>query len=315
MNSIDAKQYNFLQQNLPGNDAYGQTGAQGNTGIDGNSIYFTPYILNTVEGRNSCEELIKTGKELSNNEFYNNKNVTYKTNDLIIDKLGDVYILRIADKSDSEEIILESIFYLNNIFSQGTITDSLQCILKCDEAEDSSVYFRKQPNNAYLGEYDIKTSSPYFYHRDRYIKRLCGSWLYFSINVPESDYGNFIYKYTLLFPNGQKLEKLTENTSCEIFVDNRYIYSCRPSNSTITILKQLFSSNKEYEYSFSKLIANYIAEECKAYVEISDKESHNIYRVYADEIQQPETNNSDDNNYYEINDNYLEIDINQENNG
>ena len=45
MNSIDAKGYNFLQQNSPGNDGYGQIGLKGETGEDGNSVYFTPYIL------------------------------------------------------------------------------------------------------------------------------------------------------------------------------------------------------------------------------------------------------------------------------
>ena len=49
MNSIDAKQYNFLQQNLPGNDGYGQIGVRGNTGIDGNSVYFTPYVMYSLD--------------------------------------------------------------------------------------------------------------------------------------------------------------------------------------------------------------------------------------------------------------------------
>ena len=297
MNSIDAKQYNFLQQNLPGNDGYGQVGAKGDTGMDGNSIYFTPYILNTEQGMNECRKLILGGKELSDNKFYDGKVITYKTNDLIIDKLGDVYTLRFTDNSEETENEIEDIIYLNNIFSESSITGNpLQCTLKCDENIDSSTYFKAQPNEAYLGEYDLKTCSPYIYHRDRYIRRLCGSWIYFSINIPESDYDNFIYKYNLLFPNGQKLEKISENTACEIFVDNRYVYSCRPSDSSIAELTAALSFNSaedsnEYEYEFSNLIANYITDKCVAYAEVSNKETRNVYRIYADAIIRPNIEN------------------------
>lgn len=302
MNSIDAKQYNFLQQNLPGNDGYGQIGVRGNTGIDGNSVYFTPYVMSTEQGMSQCRELIMAGKELSDNKFYDNKDVVYNTNDLIIDKLGDVYTLRFVDNPDAETNEIENIIYLTNIFSEGSITgNALQCTLKCDESADSSSYYRGQPNSACLGEYDPKTCSPYIYHRDRYIGRLCGSWLYFSITIPESDYGNFIYKYTLLFPNGQRLEKMTENSTCEIFVDNRYVYSCRPSDSSIaelfgTLSYNNVNNNQEYAYEFSNLIADYIVNECMAYVEISDKESRNVYRVYADTIMRPEIENNQENN-------------------
>ncbi len=299
MYSIDAKQYNFLQQNSPGNDGYGQIGSKGDTGINGNSVYFTPYILKADGVLNDdCRDLIEEGKELSDNDFYDKKDVTYKTNDLIIDKIGNVYTLRFSESTGE----LENVIFLSNIFSQGSITGNLlTCNIKCEAAPDSSAYF-KYPNSAFLGEYDTKTCSPYIYHRDRYVGRLCGSWVYFSIAIPESDYGNFIYKYTLLFPNGQRLEKMTENTSCEVFVDNRYVYSCRPSDASISELSLALNytnvgNNGEYDYEFSSLISNYIENECIAYVEITDKESRNVYRIYADSIVRnpSEDNNTEDN--------------------
>lgn len=294
MYSIDAKQYNFLQQNSPGNDGYGQVGSKGDTGINGNSIYFTPYIFK-IDGilNDECRTLIAEGKELSDNDFYDKKDVTYKTNDLIIDKIGNVYTLHFDE--DTGE--LENAIFLSNIFSQGSIIgNSLTCVIRCDESVDSSAYYKRQPNSEYLGEYDTKTCSPYIYHRDRYIKRLCGSWVYFSVVIPESEYGDFIYKYTLLFPNGQKLERITENTSCELFVDNRYVYSCRPSDASLNELTLATSyvninNSNEYEYEVSNLISNYIENECTAYVEITDKESRSVYRVYANSIIRPLTTN------------------------
>ena len=94
---------------------------------------------------------------------------------------------------------------------------------------------------------------------------------------------------------------MTENSACEIFVDNRYVYSCRPSDSSITELFDTLSynnvnNNQEYAYEFSNLIADYIINECVAYVEISDKESRNVYRVYADTIMRPEIENNQENN-------------------
>ena len=193
MNSIDAKGYNFLQQNSPGNDGYGQIGLKGETGENGNSVYFTPYRLS---GENNdyerCLTLINEGKELSNNLEYESKNVIYKTNDIIVDKLGNVYII----------IINEGAFdikFLNNIFTQGNITGSeLICRLNAVFTDSSSEYYYKKRNNNFLGEYNSRTGSPYIYHRDRYQDKLCGGWLYFHVPTQDQEYLNFIYKYVAI---------------------------------------------------------------------------------------------------------------------
>lgn len=303
MNSIDAKGYNFLQQNAPGNDGYGQIGIKGDTGSNGNSIYFTPYVLSTPEGMRACIDHILEGKELSDNPLYESADVTYKVNDYILDKLGNVYILKTWKGEADDEELPFSIVYLNNIFSKGSVTGStLQCILNMSPNESSDYYYKKKYNDDFIGPYNTKTGSPYIYHRDRYVSRLCGSWLYFTIPLSDQEYHDYIYKYVLLFPNGQRLEKVTKTSSCEMFVDNRYFYSCRFSDEVTEELINLaayhsIEENDEYSFPFTySLVSNGISM-CKAYVEITNKDTHSIYRVYADTIRindESEQSNSDD---------------------
>lgn len=286
MNSIDAKGYNFLQQNSPGNDGYGQIGLKGETGENGNSVYFTPYRLSSDDPENPadtsiCLELIREGKELSNNSEYESKDITYKVNDLILDKLGNVYILNSAGELRK----------INNIFTQGSIAGTLTCTAHAIFSDPSDEYYYQKQNYNFLGEYNSKTGSPYIYHRDRYQNKLCGSWIHFSISIPENEqlFFNNIYKYVILLPNGQKVEKVSNNSSCTIFLDNRYFYSCRFSDTINTRLKTIanylsIGENNEYEPEFTyELITNGLPL-CKTYVEITNRDTHITYRIYADNI-------------------------------
>lgn len=288
MNSIDAKGYNFLQQNSPGNDGYGQIGLKGETGEDGNSVYFTPYILSLSSNVGICDELIREGKELSDNPEYESKSVIYKVNDIIIDKLGDVYILK--NWSSDEHDTLFNIVYLNNIFTQGNITGSdLSCILNVVFTDPTSEYYYKKRNDNFLGEYNGRTGSPHIYHRDRYQEKLCGGWISFSIPTADQEYRNFIYKYVIMLPNGQRIEKVTNASACDMFLDNRYFYSCRFSQEVNDELKSLanyksINNTGEYEPEFTyKLLTEGVAL-CKAYVEITNRDSHLTYRLYANTI-------------------------------
>jgi hypothetical protein len=291
MNSIDAKGYSFLQQNAPGNDGYGQIGIKGDSGSDGNSVYFTPYVLSTVEGRRECIARISNGEELSDNPQYSSNMVEYKVNDYILDKLGNVYILKSWGNTSEEHEIPFNITYLNNIFSKGSVTgSSLQCILNISQDETSDYYYKKKYNDEFIGPYNKRTGSPYICHRDRYVSRLCGSWLYFTIPLSDQEYHDYIYKYVLVFPNGQRLEKMTKASSCEMFVDNRYFYGCRFSEDVSEELQNLaayhsIEENSEYDFPFTyALVSNGIGM-CKAYVEITNKDTHSTYRVYADTIR------------------------------
>ncbi len=290
MNSIDAKGYKFLQQNLPGNDGYGQIGLRGDAGRDGNSVYFTPYVLSTDEGMAECVRLLMEEKELSNNPRYESSHIEYKVNDIILDKLGDVYILKTRKGETAGSNLPFTIAYLNNIFSQGSITGSvLQCKLNLSADSSSDFYYRKKYNDSFIGRYNNSSGSPYIYHRDRYVSRICGAWLYFTIPVLEQNYGNYIFKYVLLLPNGQRLEKVTETTSCEMFIDNRYFYGCRFPDETMNELRNIagyhsIEDNKEYEFPFTYALVSCYTDLCKAYVDITNKDTHRIYRIYADNI-------------------------------
>ena len=291
MNSIDAKGYRFLQQNLPGNDGYGQDGFIGDTGNSGNSVYFTPFILNTTEGMNKCVEYILDKKELSDNPLYEGKAVEYKINDIILDKLGNVYILKAYTEytdNTTERVLPFSIEYLNNVFTQGSITGSyLQCVLNISPEETSEYYYKKKYNDSFIGGYNIYTGSPYIYHRDRYVSRICGAWLCFNIPLPDQDYHNYIYKYVLLLPNGQRVENITNTSSFEMFVDCRYFYGCFFDNAdNLRDLAAYHSINNTQEYSYEFVYALIMTgiNKCKAYVEITNADTHNIYRIYTDGI-------------------------------
>lgn len=291
MNSIDAKGYNFLQQNLPGNDGYGQIGPKGDDGRNGNSVYFTPYIMDSDEIDIVKRHIIE-GIELSDNPRYTAKQVEYKVNDLIVDKLGNVYILKTkkSDEATDEEFMFDIVF-LNNVFSRGSLTgNTLQCVLNYNFTdEESEYYYKKKYNDSFIGPYNTNSGSPYIYHRDRYFSRICGCWLSFAVPMPDTEYRDYIYKYVFLLPNGQRIEKVTGTSSCEMFIDNRYFYGCKLPEPVTEALRDILayrsiSDNNEHEPEFTYTLFESIAGECKAYVEITNKDTHNVYRIYANGI-------------------------------
>lgn len=297
MDSIDAKGFKFLQQNNPGNDGYGQIGLKGETGKDGNSVYFTPYILS--KSYNECITLIKEGKELSNNPNYDSKRIIYKVNDLIVDKHGDVYILKSWSSIKTDNVTEEhdepfKIEKLNNIFTQGNNINNLNCNLNVVFSDNKSEFYYKRQNDNYLGEYNNISGSPYIYHRDRYQDTICGGWVSFSIPQKDQEYANYIYKYVLLLPNGQRIEKVTNTSSCIIFLDNRYFYTCRfdamHENNITNFLRskanyESIYNTKEYTPEFTYNLLTIGIEYCKAYVDVTNRDTHTVYRKYAEKIE------------------------------
>lgn len=277
MNSIDAKGSEFLQLNAPGNDGYGQEGSKGENGIDGNSVYFSSFQdASTAE----CAQLIMEGKELSDNPQYVSSHINYKTNDVIIDRMGHVYMLKIDDE----------VYFMrmHNIFSYGSVINNIDCKLHISDVPQTQYYYRV-PNESYIGEYNDNSGSPYIYHRDRYKGFYCGSWIVFDVNVMElSDY---LYKYVLMLPNGLKIENTTTTSQHTMFVDNRFLYGCvfDESPEETATLKEIgdyhnIEQTNEYGYNFTAALARKIIDTCTAYVEVTDMTSHKVYRKYARRI-------------------------------
>lgn len=282
MNSIDAKGNEFLQLNAPGNDGYGQEGSKGENGIDGNSVYFSSYEDASVP---RCAELILSGKELSNNPQYISDQVEYKTNDMIIDKNGHVYMLNVDTENNAVTFLR-----MHNIFSYGSAINSVECKLHINNITNSQ-YFYKVPNESYIGPYNDNTGSPYIYHRDRYKGFYCGSWIVFNVSI--TDLSDCLYKYVLMLPNGLKIENTTTTSEYQMFVDNRFLYGClfeeNPTSEEDT-LKQIgnyhnIEENNEYSYNFARALSQKIIDNCTAYVEVTDLVSHKVYRKYARNIQ------------------------------
>lgn len=287
MNSIDAKGNEFLQLNAPGNDGYGQEGSKGENGTDGNSVYFSSYKDASVQ---ECVNLILAGQELSNNPQYVSEHVEYKTNDVIIDKSGHVYMLNID--TDNNTV---SYLRMHNIFSYGSAIDNVDCKLHVNNTANSEFYY-KVPNENYIGEYNDNTGSPYIYHRDRYKGFYCGSWIVFNVNTTELS--DCLYKYVLMLPNGLKIENTTTTSKHQMFVDNRFLYGClfdEPTSSEDPTLKEIgnyhsINENNEYGYNFTRALSQKIIDTCTAYVEVTDLISHKVYRRYARQIVRDDTN-------------------------
>lgn len=287
MNSIDAKGNEFLQLNAPGNDGYGQEGSKGENGIDGNSVYFSSYEDASVP---ECAELILLGKELSNNPQYISNQVEYKTNDMIIDKSGHVYMLNVDTENNAVTFLR-----MHNIFSYGSAINSVECKLHISDIMNSQ-YFYKVPNESYIGTYNDNTGSPYIYHRDRYKGFYCGSWIVFNVSI--TDLSDCLYKYVLMLPNGLKIENTTTTSEYQMFVDNRFLYGClfeeNPTAEEDT-LKQIgnyhsIEENNEYSYNFARALSQKIIDNCTAYVEVTDLVSRKVYRKYARNIQRVDDN-------------------------
>lgn len=278
MDSIDAKGNEFLQLNAPGNDGYGQEGSKGENGIDGNSVYFSSFQDASVT---ECAELIRLGKELSDNPQYISREVTYKTNDIIIDKSGHVYMLKI----DNDTV---TFIRMHNIFSYGSVISNASCAIRISDVPQTQYYYRV-PNENYIGEYNDNSASPYIYHRDRYKGFYCGSWLYFDVNIIESS--DYLYKYVLMLPNGLKIENTTTTSSHSMFVDNRMLYGClfdtQVDSSTLKEIGNYHSiyENNEDGYDFTWALSEKIINECTAYVEVTDKVSSKVYRKYIRNIE------------------------------
>lgn len=286
MNSIDAKGSEFLQLNAPGNDGYGQEGSKGENGINGNSVYFSSFQDASVA---ECAQLIMDGKEPSENPQYVSSRINYKTNDVIIDRMGHVYMLKIDDEVH--------FMRMHNIFSYGSVINNIDCKLHISDVPQTQYYYRV-PNESYIGEYNDNSGSPYIYHRDRYKGFYCGSWIVFDVNVMElSDY---LYKYVLMLPNGLKIENTTTTSSHAMFVDNRMLYGCVFDDSSV--LKEVgnyhnIDNNDEYSYLFTYALSEKIIN-CTAYVEVTDKISHKVYRKYVRNIERV----TDDTQYEEQSD-------------
>ena len=138
--------YNYA----PGIATYGIDGKTGETGTDGNNIYFTDFDFKNIEDlKLFASQLIQNYLPLKNSTIKINR--SYKNNDLFFNQLGIIYKLNNIDKLLNN---IESITGWNKYFS---IAGRLSI------ANDSSLFTfldnRLVLNSSFYGGYDIVVGS------------------------------------------------------------------------------------------------------------------------------------------------------------
>lgn len=291
--SIELNGKEFLQKNLPGNDGYGQVGTCGLPGNMGNSIYYTAFDLSNESDMEACLSLINAGKELTNNEKYiKGKSIQYNNYDYIIDKNGIIFLLQKNEESEFELSIFR------NLFKKAKLIDHLTMYIDVNVDNPEQRYYYKQTNEDYIGkEFDTVTSSPYLYHRNSYNKNIYGFYIIFKVSLAvtaeESTEENearvdvSTFKYTLLLPNGQKLEAYYQGTEYPMFIDIRNLYGMASTLYDGVCDSEYVSINDNKEYSPETVAsyANFVKNNCIPYVEAYTS-TGKIYRKYK-EIDDP----------------------------
>lgn len=270
MNIYDLKGQEFLQQNYPGNDGYGQVGAMGDRGDHGHSVHFTSYDLSNVEDRNKVLMLIHAGKELSNNEKYESSIIEYQSNDLIIDRYGEIY------NYDGEN----SLEHFRSLFAPGNPINSLELSLYAND-DTLPEYRALQPNPDYADKiYNRKACSPYIYHRHLYSKWVNGVWVELIANMVDGRESAYTYKFAVMLPDGETITKYTTANTCPIYINMRMLDACSTDeNLKNAIAYHGIMNSGEYAQNAANAVLDYIRENCIYYVD-AISESGEIFRKY-----------------------------------
>lgn len=306
-----------LPKYAPGVPGYGQKGAPGNTGDDGENVYYSSYIISNETDRANAEEKINTGKSLSNNALYNDgKNINYKVGDIVLDAEGIFYKIRYDDTTNLLKFSGEDTQVNINTNSSLTIDDfSVACVtsfkIKKTEVDpdlsnetnasdenipdyDDNTLSWKIENPYYLGDYDNNSKSPYTAHKNYYSKYLYGNHIKFTI-ASKDPIDNCVFKYCLAFPSGEMISKMSNNMSETIFVDNRFVYDNIgdeafseyqydiDSNGTLKDVKSIIEELGEEDRYIAIIASEYIKKYCKAYAEITTG-SNTTYRIDIDDL-------------------------------
>lgn len=284
----------FISYNNPGITGYSQKGSIGDTGERGSQIYFTPYVGNDA----SCIEKIKNGKELSNNPNYNSESITYYDNDMVLDINGDLWKIVIIYSllpEESGKITAVNMIKQNNILSYFTSTNTASFISSFNVNNDTdstlhTIHSYAQPKQNDISVSVTTVNSLYQYYRDILKPYSYGNWYKMTVDFINSAIisDSYSFKFVIVLPNGITVEKVSNSRSNWIFIDNRLLYGIRSAvdSSNYTDLKTAISyqsgiNNNENTYNTVTKFADMISKYGKAYVEIMDKNSGLVYRVYA----------------------------------
>jgi hypothetical protein len=240
----------FLPEYLPGLIGYGQRGADGNNGATGASVHYSSLnVLVYDDSKDSSTEdssvlssdmdhinqkiveLILRGKELSNNG-YSSRSVEYMVNDIIIERTGRFYIIKLIDK-DKEIVEISSIDeYGKSNYSVVTNTFtgfSVYCSTTFLKS-DGKKWIQANPSYE-PGDYINGVHSPKVYHSEDLSESVFGNFVTFSLSYDTNiDISKYTYKFVLSFPNGQTVEAYSENPHKSVFIDNRYVFGCFDTN-------------------------------------------------------------------------------------
>lgn len=208
----------IVPEYLPGVPSYGQEGAEGNTGETGPSIHYSSY--NVEDNKTTCENLINSGKALSNN-LDEIEDPAYLEGDFIIDCVGNLW--KIQEESFTGSFYIESANTLYSAGGNAFLDFQVSCITTYNKR---STITNVADNEYYLNEYDQVSSSPKMYHRQRYEKYAYGNWLLFKVTLNSGfNSADFYYKYVLLLPNGEQLTVVSDETYATMFIDNSLLYT------------------------------------------------------------------------------------------
>lgn len=236
----------------PGLTKAGADGSIGNTGKNGNAVYFIDYELNNSYNVELAQQKLENNFTLSGNSIQMNENRTYHSGDLIITSNGNCY--RIEKGEDSYYTF--NINYLGRISYNKTDTENKVIglyvyFLKDDNYNFDSGYYGFVPNNRqylestpgingdiYKVKYSVNSNTSSTYLDD--IFYINGIWCKFFVITEDSSNNNEKYSVEIRFKN-KKTYQFNSNSVSDFS-------SYQNNDPTDSPLSGVFQFNKTLEF-------------------------------------------------------------------
>ena len=296
---------------MPGISSYGQEGSEGNTGDKGSSVYYATYDLSDEDDLAACNEKIKNNLVLSDTEDLPLYNGEYMIGDIIIDSLGNLYVIEEVDGvlqvPAGEETENASTAEMFKDFKVRTVTSFLR-------NSDYPPYIKE---DSYKKLAELQRFDKFGFDEMR--QKIYGNWLAFNI-TPLVKSTSYSYTFSLVLPSKEVLSVTSDDPYAKMFVDNRYFISCGGGETIIPVEdpydtgKEMFGSDirtkvenenvndfiynsypkygntvfevetDEEQLKYATMLTSYyIHTQCTAYVEIKNKITGKIYRYDLNE--------------------------------
>lgn len=222
----------FMPEYLPGIIGYGQNGAPGDNGEDGNTIFYSSYDLSRgSKDLSKVKNAILSNKQLSNNlDILSDEK--YKEGDLIIDKTGSFYYIKTLS---NRNVVIESCANtISSIYSDITKKFNKFDVVCNTSFLKSSNKKWEQDNPNYINDPDRLSYSMKVYHHNRLEEKIYGNFVNFKLTT-SGDISDYTYKFVLVMPTGQTFDYYSDTPSATIFLENKYIYGCFSINTWSSI--------------------------------------------------------------------------------